>query len=84
MRCGSCHNIPFWRWVKRDHTFTTDITCSDFGGIRLRYVQLDNVTDCFGEYSCTFGLESIIKFIGYTQKISTCFSMKKSLMIPKE
>jgi hypothetical protein len=30
------------------------------------------------------GFESVIKFIVYTLKISTCFSMKKTLKIPKK
>ena len=53
MHCGSCYNIPFWRWLKGNHTFTISITCNDFDGEHLPNVQLNNVTDCFGEYLCT-------------------------------
>ncbi len=31
---------------------------------------------------CVHGFESVITFIVYTFKISTCFSMKKTLKIP--
>jgi len=83
MHCGGCDNIPFWRWLKVIQTFTTSITCNDFDGQYLSNLQPNNVTDCFSEFLCTFELESIIKFIAYTQIIWTWFSMKKSLMIPK-
>jgi len=53
MHCGSCDNIPFWRWLKEDQTFTTSITCNDFDGERLSKLQL-NLTDCLGEYLCTW------------------------------
>jgi hypothetical protein len=53
MHCGSCENIPFWRWLKGNHTFNTSITCNDFDGEHLSNVQLNTFTDCFSEYLCT-------------------------------
>ena len=54
MNCGSCDNLPFWRWLKGNHTFNTYITCNDVDGEHLHNVQLNNVTDCFSEYLCTW------------------------------
>ena len=84
MHCGDCDNIPFWRWLKVNQKFSTSITCYDFGKKYLSNLQPNNVTGCFGEYLCTLGFESAIKFIAYTLKISTRNSMKKRLKIPKK
>ena len=84
MYCGGCENIPFWRWLKGNQLFSLSVTCNDYGGEYLYNLQPNNVTDCFREYLSTLGFESIIKFIAYTLKTSTCFSMKKSLKIPKK
>ena len=75
MYCGGCNNIPFWRWLKLNQKFSTSITCNDYNGEYLYNVQPTNVTDCFGEYFCTW-FESVIKCIANTLKILTCFSMK--------
>jgi len=75
MYCGGCGNIPFWRWLKRNQQFSLSVTCNDYDGEYLYNLQPNNVTDCFGEYLCTwFG--RLIKCIANTLKISTCFSMK--------
>jgi len=84
MYCAGCGNIPFWRWLTRKQRLTTSIMCNDFNGEKLSNLQPNKVTDCFGEYLCTLGFESIIKFIAYTLKISTRFSMKNSLKMPKK
>jgi hypothetical protein len=84
MYCGGCNNIPFWRWLNETQTYPTSITCNDFDGEYLSNLQPNNVTDCFREYLSTLGFESIIKFIAYTLKTSTCFSMKKTLKMPKK
>jgi len=54
MYCGGCENIPFWRWLKLNQKFSTSITCHDFDGQYLSNLQPNNVTDCFGEYLCTW------------------------------
>ena len=82
MYCRGCNNIPFWRWLKRNQTFSTSVTCYDFDEKKLSNLQSNQV--CSGEYLCTLSFESIIKFIVYTLKISTCFSMKNSLKMPKK
>ena len=68
MYCGGCDNIPFWRWLKLNQTFSTSVTCSDCDGEKLSNLQANNVTDCFSEYLSTFGFESVIKFIVYEVK----------------
>jgi hypothetical protein len=83
MYCASCDNIPFWRWLKRQWTLTTYIYCNDFHGVKLSSLRNFN-DDCTGEYVCSLRFESIIKFIAYTLKISTRFSMKNSLKMPKK
>ena len=45
MHCGSCGNIPFWRWLKGYHTFNISITCKDFHGKHLHEVPLNNGPD---------------------------------------
>ena len=54
MHCGSSDNIPFWRWLKGNQTFSISITCYDYDGEKLSNLQLNNVTDCFSEYLCIF------------------------------
>ena len=39
MYCTSCDNIPFWRWLRRQLTFTTYIYCNDFHGVRLSKIR---------------------------------------------
>ena len=53
MQCGSCDIIPFWRWLRETQKYPADITCNDFDGKDLPSVQLNNITDCSGEYLCT-------------------------------
>jgi hypothetical protein len=55
MYCGGCDNIPFWRWLKLNQTFSTSVTCSDCDGEKLSNLQANNYTDCFSEYLSTFG-----------------------------
>ena len=45
MYCGSCGNIPFWRWLIGYHTFNISITCKDFDGKHLHEVPLNNDPD---------------------------------------
>jgi len=42
MYCGD--NIPFWRWLKLNQTFSTSVTCSDCDGEKLSNLQANNVT----------------------------------------
>jgi hypothetical protein len=83
MYCASCDNIPFWRWLKSNRNLGTSIYCNDFYGRKLLNLLNFN-DDCTSEYLCTLSFESIIKFIAYTLKISTLFSMKNSLKMPKK
>jgi len=73
MYCAGCDNIPFWRWLKRNQKFSTSITCYDFDDEYLYNLQPNNFIDCFSEYLCTLGFESVIKFITYTQKYRPVF-----------
>ena len=45
MYCASCDNIPFWRWLRRQSTFTTYIYCNDFHGKKLSNLFLTNFND---------------------------------------
>ena len=78
MYCGGCENIPFWRWLKGNQLFSLSVTCNDYGGEYLYNLQPNNVTDCFGEYLCTW-FERVIKCIANTLKISTCFFYENDL-----
>jgi hypothetical protein len=53
VHCRGCDNIPFWRWLKRNQTFSASIICNDFDREYLSNLQTNNVTGCFGEYLCT-------------------------------
>jgi hypothetical protein len=73
MYCGSCINIPFWRWLRLNKKFSNSITCYDLEGEKLSNLKPNRVADCFSEYLSTFGFESVIKFITYILIISTRF-----------
>ena len=77
MHCGGCDNIPFWRWLKGNHPFTTSITCNDFDGEHLPNVQLNNVTDCFGEYLSTWFWKCYHIYRMYIENIDLFFYEEK-------
>jgi hypothetical protein len=43
MHCGSCDNIPFWRWLKLNQKFTTSITCNDYDGEKLSNLKYNQI-----------------------------------------
>ena len=53
MHCGDCHNIPFWRWLTGNQTFSKSVTCNDYDG-KLSSLQPNDFTGCFSEYLCIF------------------------------
>ena len=54
MYCDDCDNVPFWRWLQLNQTFSSSVTCYDYAGELMSNLQLNDFTDCFSEYLCTF------------------------------
>jgi hypothetical protein len=73
MQCGSCDIIPFWRWLRETQKYPADITCNDFDGKDLPSVQLNNITDCSGEYLCTSFWKCYHIYCIYIQNIDLFF-----------
>ena len=77
MYCGSCENIPFWRWLKETQKYPTSITCKDFDRKYLPSLQLNNVTDCSGEYLCTWFWKCYQIYCIYINNIDPLFYAEK-------
>ena len=46
MHCGSCDNIPFWKWLNENSRFPTSMTCNVYDGAYLSNVQTVHFTNC--------------------------------------
>ena len=73
MYCGGCNNITFWRWLKRNDKFSLSVTCNDYDGEYLYYLQPNNVTGCFGEYLCTWFGKGYQMYRKYIKRIDLFF-----------
>ena len=63
MHCGGCYNIPFWRWLRVNLRFSISISCIDYSGTYLEYLQPSHFSHCFSEYLLVLRFDSIINYI---------------------